>query len=111
MSIKSLKSFLMNTTFDGVDYRVYSPYWCERTYHSEHGGWHCYYFTITNPSKTLMVKFKDNLFDTSVVVYQNDIFIGHFKGLFLKWVMKRIIKKAFIKHIDEVLKNWKTTNK
>ena len=54
-----------------------------------------------------MVKFKDNLFDTSVVVYQDDIFVGHFKGLFLKWAMKRIIKKAFIKHIDEVLKNWK----
>ena len=54
-----------------------------------------------------MVKFKDNLFDTSVVIYQDDIFVGHFKGLFLKWVMKRIIKKAFIKHIDEVLKNWK----
>ena len=111
MNITTLKKFLLETSFVEVDYRVYSPYVCCNNYHPNHGGCHCYSFTTApaegeNYGNTLLIKFKEKLFDRSVVVYKNGTFIGCFKGFFLKWSIKRIIKKTFRKHFNEVIENW-----
>lgn len=111
MNISTLKKFLTETNFVEVDYRVYSPYVCANNFHPTHGGYHCYSFTTApaegeNYGNTLLIKFKEKLFDRSVVVYKNGWLAGHFKGLFLKWRVKQLIKKAFRKHFDEVIENW-----
>lgn len=117
MNITTLKKFLTETNFVEVDYRVYSPYVCANNFHPTHGGWHCYSFT-TYPANsdsygdTLMIKLKDKLFDSNVVIYKNGTLVGHSKGMFLKWRVKKLIKKAFTKHFDEVIEKWNNkTNK
>ena len=111
MNISTLKKFLLETKFKEIDYRVYSEYVSHPRYHPAHGGYHCYSFT-TAPAEgeiygnTLLIKFKEKLFDCSVIIHKNGWLSGHFKGLFLKWRVKQLIKKAFRKHFDEVIENW-----
>jgi len=111
MNIASIKKFLTETSFSEIEYRAYSEYYHSNNYHPLHGGWHCYYFTTSanegeNYGKTLMIKFKEKLFDWNVVIYQNGSLVGKFKGLFVKWNIKQLIKQAFAKHFDEVIENW-----
>ena len=116
MNITTIKKFLLETKFAEVDYRVYSEYCAHPRFHPIHGGWQCYSFT-TAPAegemygKTLLIKFKKGLFDGRVVVYQSGCFLCMFKSLFLKWAVKRLIKKAFAKHFDEVIENWNNKKK
>ena len=103
MNIKTIKTFLEETKFKAVNYRTFT--WSHDLYHYE------LFEFMTEDGQTLGIALHKSGFCGKISIYKNNKFVVCFNNLINKWTLHSYIKKAFSKHFDEVIENWKKEEK
>ena len=103
MNINTIKKFLEDTKFKAVNYQTFG--WGH--------GLHKYelYEFMTEDGQTLGVALHKSSLCGKISIYKNNKFVVCFNTLIGKWMLQLYIKKAFSKHFDEVIENWKKEEK
>ena len=99
MNIKTIKKFLEETKFKSVNYQTF--YYGHDLYKYE------VFEFATDDGQTLSLALHKSTFCGKISIYKNNKFVVCFDTLLGKWVLYTYIKKAFSKHFDEVIENWK----
>jgi hypothetical protein len=103
MNINTIKKFLEETKFKAVNYRTFT--WSHDLYHYE------LFEFMTEDGQTLGIALHKSGFCGKISIYKNNKFVVCFNNLINKWSLHSYIKKAFSKHFDEVIENWKKEEK
>lgn len=103
MNINTIKKFLDETKFRGVNCRTFT--WGHNLHHYE------LFEFMTEDGQTLDIALHKCGLCGKIFIYKNNNFVVCFNNLINKWMLHSYIKKAFSKHFDEVIENWKKEEK
>ena len=103
MNINTIKKFLEETKFKAVNYQTFP--WSHKFHKYE-----VFDFT-TEDEQTLSLALHKSTFCGKISIYKNNKFVVCFDTLIGKWMLHSYIKKAFSRHFDEVIENWKKEEK
>lgn len=99
MNINTIKKFLEETKFKAVNYQTFG--YGKTLHHYE------LYEFMTEDGQTLGIALHECSLCGKISIYKNNKFVVCFNTLIGKWTLHSYIKKAFSKHFDEVIENWK----
>ena len=103
MNINTIKKFLEETKFKAVNYQTFG--WGHELHKYE------LYEFMTEDGQTLGIALHKSSLRGKISIYKNNKFVVCFNTLIGKWMLHSYIKKAFSKHFDEVIENWKKEEK
>ena len=103
MNINTIKKFLEETKFKAVNYQTFG--YGKTLHHYE------LFEFMTEDGQTLGIALHKSGFCGKIFIYKNNKFVVCFNTLIGKWMLHSYIKKAFSKHFDEVIENWKKEEK
>ena len=99
MNIKTIKKFLEVTKFKSVNYQTFGR--GQKLHHYE------LFEFMTEDGQTLSLTLHKSAFCGKILIYKNNKFCVCFNTLIGKWMLNSYIKKAFSRHFDEVIENWR----
>lgn len=103
MNIKTIKKFLEETKFKTVNYKTFG--YGQILYHYE------LFEFMTEDGQTLGIALHKSAFCGKISIYKDNKFVVCFNALIGKWMLNSYIKKAFSRHFDEVIENWRKEEK
>ena len=103
MNINTIKKFLEDNKFKAVNYRKFT--WGHDLYHYE------LFEFMTEDGQTLGIALHKCSLCGKISIYKNNNFVVCFTNLINKSMLHSYIKKAFSKHFDDVIENWKKEEK
>ena len=99
MNINTIKKFLEETKFKAVNYQTFG--YAQKLHHYE------LYEIMTEDGQTLGIALHECSLCGKISIYKNNKFVVCFNTL----IVLIYIKKAFSKHFDEVIEDWKKEEK